>query len=85
MSKQLDLSDSSLLEIKLPSGVYKLRDLTKKEMEAYDENLKSDPLEAFDKLLTTMGMPAATVLTLGQGAKTKIMEALFEELSVKKK
>lgn len=85
MGKQLDLSDSTILEVKLASGVYKLRDLTKKELEKYDEELQKDALLAFDKLLFTMGMPEVAVQSLGQGAKSKIMEAIFDEFSAKKK
>lgn len=85
MARLVDLSDSSILEIKVLDKTFKLRDLTKKEMESYDEAVKVDPFPAFDQLLTTMGMPKEVVEKLGQAAKTRIMEAIFEEMSVKKK
>jgi hypothetical protein len=83
--KTLDLSEGALFELKLKSGSYKIRDLTKKEIEAYDDAVKVNPLAAFDTLLKTVGIPESEIDALGVAAKNKIMEAIFDALSFKKK
>ncbi len=83
----IDLGQANEMEVKWAGVVYKLREPSAKEMNAYQKQIKADEENSLDLLIqfvSSLGLPKEIAETLSAAKLNQLVEGLVEEMAKKK-